>query len=57
MKTVYMLCALAALTSCQPKVPRYVIADHQVVIIKMDTKTGESWRWHADGWKPIPVQR
>jgi hypothetical protein len=58
MKTVYMLCALATLTGCQPKVQRYVIADHQLIIIKMDTKTGESWQWHTQGqgWKPIPVQ-
>jgi hypothetical protein len=55
MKTVYALCALALLTSCQPKPPKFQVFDTQGghTVIKLDTETGQSWKYESGIWTPI----
>jgi hypothetical protein len=62
MKTVLVLCALVALTACQPKQDRYKIITQGPVILKIDTETGQSWRWMPErdplsqgggSWQPV----
>jgi hypothetical protein len=62
MKTVCVLCALIALTGCQPKQDRYKIITQGSIILKMDTETGDTWRWAPDysgtggTWKAVKTE-
>jgi len=57
---VSVLCALVALTGCEPKLERYKIVTQRSVILKIDSETGQSWCWvpneNSPGgmWKSIP---
>jgi hypothetical protein len=57
---VKALCVFFALLliACEEKHDRYQIIAHGAVIMKIDTKTGKSWKWQpsTDGggeWRPV----
>jgi hypothetical protein len=65
MKAVCVLCALVALTACQPKQDkynRYKIITEGPVMLKLDTETGQTWRWVPDysgnggTWKVVQTE-
>ena len=62
MKTVCVLCAVIAIAGCQPQHERYKITTEKSIIIKMDTDTGQSWRWVPDysgnggTWKAVQTE-
>jgi uncharacterized protein YcfL len=57
MKALCFLFALL-LIGCEAKEDRYKIITQGSVIMKIDTKTGQAWKWEpsfsgAGEWKPI----
>jgi hypothetical protein len=65
MKAVYALSALILLVSCQPqrqKPNRYQIITEGPVMLKLDTETGQTWRWVTDytgnggTWKAVQTE-
>ena len=62
MKTVLVFCALLALAGCQPRQDRYQIVTQGTLIWKLDTETGQSWRWVPDysgnggTWKAVQTE-
>ena len=57
MKSVYIFCALVALTACQPKPERYriTVLERGGIVMKLDTETGQSWQYERGIWKSIPT--
>ena len=55
MKTIIGLIAVVALTSCQPKQKYEMIGANPGFIFRLDTETGQSWRFDSseNAWKPI----
>jgi hypothetical protein len=61
LKTVCVFFALL-LIACDEKQDRYQIVTRGAVIMKIDTKTGKSWKWQPsiDGggeWRPVQESR
>ncbi len=57
MKLLTIFLALL-LIACEEKQDRYKIVTQGTLIMKIDTKTGKSWKWHPDvdgggEWQPV----
>jgi hypothetical protein len=60
MKALSIFCAVIVLAGCEPEQhDRYKIVTQGPLTFKVDTKTGQSWRWvptSIDGggkWEPV----
>ena len=65
MKALCLFCALLVLTGCGPRKQdynRYKIITEGPVMLKLDTSTGQTWRWVPDytgnsgSWKQVQTE-